>query len=224
MKILAMDTAIAPGSVALVENGVIMDQRLLPVTPGQVATLPMALEEMMRANGERWSDIQLTVVTQGPGSFTGVRIALGMGKGLSIAHGIPLVGVPTLELLAAGARQLVGEGAYLLPVLDARRQEMFTAIYQIQQGWPVVVGDTFCLSLEHSLARLLPNGEGYVVALPAMLEQLCLPVGWRGLPVDFSIQLLALAGERLYQQQGGAGPLLEPLYVRPSEAESKRGP
>ena len=114
MIVLAFDTATSVVTAALTRDGEVLGERI----SRPVSVLEDA-EAMLAAAGLRPDDLDGVAVGIGPGSFTGIRMALATARGLSFALGIPVAGVSTLAALAAGA-----PGA--LPVIDAKRQEVFT--------------------------------------------------------------------------------------------------
>ena len=122
MIVLAFDTATSVVTAALARDGEVVDERV----SRPVSVLEDA-ERMLTGARLRPADLDALVVGIGPGSFTGIRMALATARGLSLALGIPAAGISTLAALAAGA-----PGA--LPVIDAKRRELFSQI----DGEPVV--------------------------------------------------------------------------------------
>jgi tRNA threonylcarbamoyladenosine biosynthesis protein TsaB len=114
--ILAFDTATPEASVALVRDGEVLAEQ----ASAAVRVLADAHELMLQAGLEPL-DLEALAVGVGPGSFTGVRIGLAVARGLGLALALPVAGVSTLDALAAGAPGAV-------PVLDARRREVFTLL------------------------------------------------------------------------------------------------
>ena len=113
MLILAFDTATDVATSALVDDGELLGER-----GSRPATLLEDVDALLRQASMRPRDIEALVVGTGPGSFTGTRIGLSVARGLALALGIEGAGVSTLDALAAG-------GDAVLPVIDARRGEVF---------------------------------------------------------------------------------------------------
>ena len=133
MLTLAVDTTTNRGSFALARNG-----RLLEETRGDgVSThgerLPGAIHALLDRRGMTTADVDRYAVALGPGSFTGLRVGIATVQGLALAHGRPVVGMPVLDVLVDVAAQAAGTGAapdLIVPWVDARRGEVFSALYE----------------------------------------------------------------------------------------------
>lgn len=113
MLILAFDTATDRATSALVADGEVLGERV-----SRASTVLEAIDALLRQAGAQASELDALAVGLGPGSFTSTRIGLAAARGLSLALGVPVAGVSTLDALAAG-----GEG--VSPVIDAGRREVF---------------------------------------------------------------------------------------------------
>ncbi|MFP3869605.1 MAG: tRNA (adenosine(37)-N6)-threonylcarbamoyltransferase complex dimerization subunit type 1 TsaB [Syntrophobacteria bacterium] len=223
MKILAVETATPVGSIALADGPEPKAQYMLNVAVTHNRRLLPAIDRILADSAWSLDDIEGLAVSLGPGSFTGLRIGLSIMKGLAWATGKPLAGIPTLEALAANVPLV----PYLIcPVLDARKGEIFTALYRQPDGW--------------ELERLTP----YMAVKPEKLVDLIwektVLVG-NGL-LRYGAYLAGILGERLVQapphlnivhatavawlaEQRLRRGMVEdvstctPLYVRPSEAK-----
>ena len=114
--VLAFDTATNVATSALVEDGVVLGERA-----SQAVRVIADAHELLLDAGRKPGDLTGVVVGTGPGSFTGVRIGLAAARGLALAFDVPVAGVSTLRALARGAPDA-------LPVIDARRHEVFTLV------------------------------------------------------------------------------------------------
>ncbi len=133
MVILAFDTATDVATSALVDGGEVLGERV-----SRAATLLEDVDALLRQAGAQTRDVDALAVGIGPGSFTGVRIGLSTARGLALALGIPVAGISTLAALEAGA-----PGA--LPVIDARRREVFVPGHVLAPAEVDVGGRRLCV-------------------------------------------------------------------------------
>jgi tRNA threonylcarbamoyladenosine biosynthesis protein TsaB len=220
---LAFDTATPTTSVALLDGGEVRAQRERDIqTHGDV--LLGLIDDTLRAAGVRIADVGGIAVGAGPGSFTGLRIGLATAKGLCFAGGLPLWTVSSLAALALDAG--APPGTAVVPVLDARKQEVFAAAYRIAaDGMP----DPLCEARVLAPARLgeilrlveraIVLGTG-ALAYADSISDLGAGVspGARATPSAASIGRLA---DRASPHTDLAS--VTPAYVRLSEAELQWG-
>ena len=130
MLVLALDTALAACSAALYDSTQrrVLATRHEPMQRGHAERLADMVDEVMREAGLPFRDIDRIAVTTGPGAFTGVRIALAFARALAVALNCPVVGVTTLQALAASA-QTQAEGRPVAAVIDARRGEVYFQMF-----------------------------------------------------------------------------------------------
>jgi tRNA threonylcarbamoyladenosine biosynthesis protein TsaB len=184
--ILAIDVCNEVGSIALLAGTSLLEERRLESPDGFGHILFGAIEDLLAAHLVPLSAITLFAVATGPGSFTGVRIGLTAAKGLAFATGKPLAGVTNLEALAS-----LGYGPLRAPIFDARRGDVYAAIYD--DALNVIVPPVVCPLEEFPLgnARRIDAGP-----------------------------LLAAAVGRIAAERGGVHPAaVDATYVRPSDAE-----
>ncbi|MDQ7844297.1 MAG: tRNA (adenosine(37)-N6)-threonylcarbamoyltransferase complex dimerization subunit type 1 TsaB [Armatimonadota bacterium] len=162
MRILAIETATAEGSVALLEGDRVLRQVVASVPQRHLEWLAPAIDQALQAVGWRPAEVQAVAVSRGPGTFTGVRIGVATAAAWARATGIPLVAVSTLETLAAG----VEEGGLICPVLDARRGEVVGALFEGDGALRRVTED-FVVPVEALLAEL-PKDRSVVLAGDAL--------------------------------------------------------
>lgn len=125
--ILSIETATKNCSVSLSLNGnTICTREVSEVGYSHAEKLHVFIEEVLKDSNIGFSDLNAIAVSQGPGSYTGLRIGVSAAKGLCYALNIPLIAIDTLEVLA---RKLSVENALIIPMIDARRMECYTAIF-----------------------------------------------------------------------------------------------
>jgi tRNA threonylcarbamoyladenosine biosynthesis protein TsaB len=193
MLTLAFDTATEVATSALVDDGEVLGERV-----SRAATLLEDVDALLRQGGAHPRDLDALAIGIGPGSFTGVRIGLATARGLALALDLPGAGVSTLAALAAGA-----PGA--LPVVDARRSEVFTLI----AGAPVVLAPS-ALRLEPATVCVGDGARRY----RALLEEMGAIV-----PPDDDERHLPRARFHAALASGfGDVDAIEPLYLREPDA------
>jgi tRNA threonylcarbamoyladenosine biosynthesis protein TsaB len=126
MRILAFDCAGAQCAAALTADGKTMAARSVVAERGHAQLLIPLLSELLDEAGLAFGDIDRFAVTTGPGSFTGIRVALAAAHGLALGTGKPIVGVTVFEALAAATRTIPTR---LLAAIDSRRAELFVQLF-----------------------------------------------------------------------------------------------
>lgn len=125
--ILHIETATTNCSVSLAESGQLLQlKEHASAQYSHAEELHLFIKQMMNEAGKSFEELKAVAVSKGPGSYTGLRIGVSAAKGLCYALDIPLISVSTLESLA---RQKKGQEGYIIPVLDARRMEVYSAVY-----------------------------------------------------------------------------------------------
>ena len=227
MKILAFDGTARAASVALcdgertlaaytVDNGLTQSELLLPMA-----------EHVLKSTHTEFSDVGLFATTEGPGSFTGVRIGTSLVAGIAFARNIPCVGVSTLEALAENLRGLHG---IILPVMDARRAQVYTATFRsngevIERKTPdrATALSELAEELRCADAPIYLVGDGYGVAYKALTEA--------GIALEKTPELLITASAasvaRVALRKFERGEFvtdreLVPTYLRMPQAERER--
>lgn len=125
--ILSLDTSTQNCSVALHENGQLITQELVDEEGSHSKSLTLLIEKVMKTAGRTLAELSAVAVSNGPGSYTGLRIGLATAKGICFALDKPLICLPTLRVLASAVD--APAGSLLLPMLDARRMEVYAAVY-----------------------------------------------------------------------------------------------
>lgn len=195
---------------------------------GHSSRLPGALFELLEMTEKTLSDVEGYAVGIGPGSFTGLRIGLATWKGLAYANRRPIVGASSLQALALEAAPLAAFGTLLVPLLDARKGELYAGFYRAKSAEEVEPqAPEAALSPAALLDRLAPLGpamgfgEGYRAYGDSLVQRL--PALEEAPDSPGAFYVARLAASRL---EGAAFDLpalhaLEPHYVRASEAEVK---
>lgn len=133
MLILAFESSAKPASVALMRDGQLLSQYFQCSALTHSRTLLPMAEDMLKNAELSIEDVDKFAVAHGPGSFTGIRIGVSTVKGLAWASNKPCTGVSTLEAMAWNG---AAAGGYVCPVMDARRSQVYNAIFEIKDGRP----------------------------------------------------------------------------------------
>lgn len=125
--ILNIDCAVSGASICLSKNGELLDVAENKNQKDQAAWLQPAIRDLLTSAGVTMQELKAIAVSNGPGSYTGLRIGLSTAKGLCFALALPLIAIGTLEMMAAGVTD--SDTELICPMIDARRMEVFTAVY-----------------------------------------------------------------------------------------------
>ena len=156
MVILGVETSAVAASAAVLRDGKLAGECYLNVGLTHSQTLMTLIDSVLSLTGITVSDVDAFAVAHGPGSFTGIRIGVSAVKGLSFPRATPCYGVSTLEALACCAD---AEGCVICPVMDARCQQVYTALFRKENGAIVRLWEDEPLPLEELAERLRPYRE-----------------------------------------------------------------
>lgn len=229
MIILALETSGYAGSVALLDNDSLLAE--LPLNAGQrsAQSLAPAIAEVLATAGRRAAEVQLVAITVGPGSFTSLRVGVTTAKAFAYAVGAQVLGVDTLEAIAAETTRAAGDadtdGLTIAAAIDAQRGDVYAARFracgnQLDRLTPTAIcpAGEWLASLE----------SGWLATGPA-LENLAarLPAGVLAAPREAWMPTATTVG-RLATAKYAAGCRddlwkLAPVYLRKSAAEEKKG-
>lgn len=131
MKLLALDSSGLVASVAILDGETLVAEYTLNYKKTHSQTLLPMLDEIVKMTQTELSEMDAIAVAAGPGSFTGLRIGSATAKGLGLALNKPIISVPTLEGIACN---FYGTDAIICPMMDARRQQVYTGIYHFAGG------------------------------------------------------------------------------------------
>ncbi len=234
LRILALETATAHGSVALLDGERVVERVYETRGAGAIP----AAEALLASENVAPHALDAVAVSVGPGSFTGVRLGVAAGQGIALATGCRLVAVGTLEALAEAARTTDWgvRGAFVMPLVDARRDEVYASLYRIVEAAeePKLVWGPETISrprLVERLARLVPErarvdvgvlcGDGAAGLAPFFQGG----AGWDAPAVLGRARAGAVArvaARRLAQGMWVGAEELQPVYLRKSDAEIAR--
>ena len=229
MKVLAVDSSGLVASVALVtEEGMVAEYTMNHKKTHSQTLMPM-LDEIVRMAEQELSDIDAIATAAGPGSFTGLRIGAAMVKGLGLALNKPVIGVPTVDALAYN---LYDTKAVICPMMDARRKQVYTGLYEFKEHKLAVIEEQMAIGVEEILEKInvlgrevIFLGDG-VPVYEEMIQQGC-KVSYSIAPPHLSRQRAGAVGSLALQyvkegrQMETAGKY-KPEYLRLSQAERER--
>lgn len=234
MRILALDSSGLVASVAIVEADEENEQVIAEYTVNYKKThsqtlLPM-LDEVAKMVELDMGTIDAIAVAAGPGSFTGLRIGSATAKGLGLALGKPLVGVPTLHGLAYN---LCGTDSIVCPIMDARRGQVYAGIYEFQGNELIVLEDQMAVGIEELGEKLKKYdrkiiflGDGVPVFRNVLTEEILAEKSLAFAPANMNRQRAASVGTLgiRYYREGKIQTAAEhgPDYLRASQAERER--
>ena len=227
MNLLAFESSAKAASVAVFSDGELLGEQYRNdgLTHSQTL-LPMA-QQLLQDCNLQVADIDAVAVAAGPGSFTGVRIGVAAAKGFAWGAQIPCYGVSTLESMARQMKEFEG---YILPVMDARRQQVYTALFEAANGTISRLWEDQAISLEQ-LAEGIKTlqkpiflvGDGSILCYNALKEAfpgLVLQPEDKMHQRSRGVGLAALAA--IANGAEGDAAALTPNYLRLSQAERER--
>ena len=226
MIILALDSTATTGSVALCRDDKLIASLTLNTGNTHSETLLPSVETILSMSGMTVNDVDLFAISEGPGSFTGVRIGAATVKGLAFGKDKPCIGVSTLEALAYNLR---GFSGIACPVMNARRSQVYCALFRVENGRMERLCPDRAIALSDLSEELAAvgdtpiylSGDGYDMTVSALSD--------RNLKVTpeeliyqsgYSVAMCALAaynaGKRTTDTE------LVPTYLRLPQAERER--
>ena len=227
MRILAFETSAKAASVALLENGKLLGESYQNTGLTHSQTLMVMAEDMLKQCGKTVADVTAVAVAEGPGSFTGVRIGVAAAKGFAWGADLPCCGVSTLEAMAESLGIYQG---YVCPVMDARRSQVYNALFYVNCGEIRRVREDRAIALA-DLAEELKTlegpiflvGDGSNLTYNTLREQ----IGELVLPPEHRMHQRAtgvalVAEKKIAAGETCDGNALTPNYLRLSQAERER--
>lgn len=230
MLILSIDSSATAASVALTEDSKLTGEFFVNTDFTHSRTLVPMIDNLLNVTGKSVSDIDMVAVSNGPGSFTGVRIGVSVAKGIAFPDDLPCMAVSTLEAMAYN---LVLTDCVVCAVMDARRNQVYNAMFSIEYGEVHRLCEDRAISLEELKAeiaekytdkRVILVGDGSTVAMRQLMD---LPKSVEMAPEALRFQRassVALCAQSRISR--GEAPKksaeLLPSYLRLSQAERER--
>jgi tRNA threonylcarbamoyladenosine biosynthesis protein TsaB len=225
MKVLGIDTSTSCGSVGLVDDGRLIFEYILDIPVTHSERLLGAIEFVLGEARCTIGDLNGWAISLGPGSFTGLRIGASTVKGLAFATRKPVAGVSSLDVLA----YQVSPTPYLIcPLLDARKDEVYAALYRYEEGDSLKRKSPYEAVRPEDLVRRIEEktifiGDGLKTYRTFLHRQLASLALFPPFPINFPHgSVVAKLGLDLLQKGVHLdSATFAPIYVRPSEAEIK---
>lgn len=218
--LLALETSSPVCSVALhrIEDGSLIGQSELRLDKSHSTHLTVLIEQLLMNTGHQLTDLAVVAVSDGPGSYTGLRIGGAAAKGLCFALDIPLLAISTLKALAAQVAAVTtrAENWLFCPMLDARRTEVYTAIYthdgqEVLAPTPLLLNaDTLAEQLSHHSVLFFGHGAAKFQALLGTHPNASFLSGIE--PSAISVGQLAVAA--FHRQEFQDVAYYEPFYLK----------
>jgi tRNA threonylcarbamoyladenosine biosynthesis protein TsaB len=219
MRILAIETATAHASVALLDGGALVREAAASVPQGHLEWLAPAIASLLEAAGWGPMDVDAVAVSTGPGTFTGLRIGISTAAAWAYARGVPVVGISTLEVLAEGTAAATSGDDLICPVLDARREEVAFALFECRPRAARILDDAVgpvpaLLARMPADRQIIFSGDG----VPRLAGEIHLRPEWHPAPETVWSPRAAVTGavgwRRLARGERDEPHLLRPVYAR----------
>lgn len=227
MLLLAFETSAKAASVALFQEEKLLGESYQNTGMTHSQTLMVMAQDLLKTAGKTAQDVTHVAVAEGPGSFTGVRIGVAAAKGFAWGSEIPCCGVSTLEAMALGLGVYDG---YVCPVMDARRSQVYNALFDANQEALERITPDRAIALEDLKMELKALekpvflvGDGSNLCYHTLLESvpnLVMPPEHRMHQRAVGVGLLAL--QKIAAGESCDGAALTPNYLRLSQAEREK--
>lgn len=227
MRILGIESSSLVASVAIVTDDILTAEYTVNLKKTHSQTLLPMIDEMMKLLEIELDTVDAIAVSGGPGSFTGLRIGSATAKGLGLAMKKPLIHVPTVDAMAYN---LYGADGLICPVMDARRNQVYTGLYRCRDGFQVVksqwaadVGE-LVEELNERGERVIFLGDGVPPYRNLIKERMKAPFSFAPANVNRQRAASAAALGAVYFAEGKTETAAEhrPDYLRKSQAERER--
>ena len=225
MILLAIESSALVASIAIMSDDTLLGEYTTNFKKTHSQTLLPMMNEVVQMTGISMEDVDAIVISGGPGSFTGLRIGAATAKGLGLALNIPLVNVPTVDALAYN---LYGTDQVICPMMDARRQQVYTGLYTFEDDAFKVLSEQKAVSVAEIIEEINAMGRPVIFlgdGVPVNKNYICehIKVPYSIAPAHLNAQragALAALG-KCYYEAGRTETSDEhvPEYLRLSQAE-----
>ena len=223
MIILGIETSGRRGSVAVCRDGEVLASWTFPEGARRARDIMTAVDRVVSDAGLGKAELDAAAVSEGPGSFTGLRVGVTCAKTLAYALGWRCVGIPSLEVQARNVDPEQYDCRHTCPILDARRGRVYGTLFRWDDGWEDATG-VLCTTPQ-DLAERLPDGTlvfgSGVKAYPDVFENDRLRVGPAELAVGRAEAVARLGAERIRRGRDVDPMQLVPRYYRLTTPEEK---
>lgn len=229
MKVLGIDSSGLVASAAIVSEEALIAEFTINNKQTHSQTLLPMIDQVVQMSNIALEEIDGIAVAAGPGSFTGLRIGSSTAKGIGLALDKPIISVPTLEGLAY--RMACTDGV-ICPLMDARRQQVYTGIYQMDMaGKLVCITEQCAISVEEMICKVNELdqkvhflGDGVAVYREQIVEKIAVPYDFAPIHLNRQSAASVAALGMQYLKEGKAESADEhrPYYLRKSQAERER--
>ena len=228
MKVLGIDSSGMTATVALIEDDKLIAEFTVNNKRTHSETLMPMIDKVLTASETDIRDVELLAIAAGPGSFTGLRIGAATVKGLGMSLDVPVVAIPTCEGLAMN---LSGTDRLVCPLMDARRNQVYTGLYRVSGDMPEAVIEQTACDISEIVDKVNEAGEKVIFlgdgsAIFKEYIESNIRVEFSFANANASLQRGASIASLglLYQKAGKTVSVDEftPVYLRPSQAERVR--
>jgi tRNA threonylcarbamoyladenosine biosynthesis protein TsaB len=230
MTILAIETTAKMGGISIIRNREIIAENMYSGVETYCKRLIPDIEKMFNSLDISWQELSAVAVSIGPGSFTGLRIGIATAKAIAFSLDIPILGIPTLDALAMNIAPC--HDLLICPVIDARKEQIYTAIYKYNENElikttpyiaikPIEFFDTIT-QIGKTICFLGDGLKKYQELFNAFFPKIKYMTAPENLCYVKSSNIAWLADSRLKKGQTHNPATLQPIYIRPSDAEVKK--
>lgn len=224
MRILGIDTSTMAASVAVIEDNQLVCEYTINTKKTHSQKLMPMIENMLKESDLNINDIDLIGICVGPGSFTGLRIGMATAKAIAHVNNIPIVGVTSLEMLAANMNLCDKK---ICSILDAQRNQVYTAKFEYIGNRLVQINDTDILEIDKLINEISSSEDDYILIGEAVykyeeklkdIENISIPSPSHN--VTKASSLCSIALEKYNQGENiESCYTINPMYIRKSQAE-----